>query len=288
MNELDRDKFYGPGGDEWGDDGQDYELEPVDADVLAAEERRARELVEETSLAIDVDEVYRARERRLDQDFPHKLSDGFRFRFQIKHLLVLMAVVAVAMTLVRLEVVGGVLVVLLLAAVVVMFGYMELKEHRKWVEAERIWKEKLERRREFLERRLQRPTRDAGAPPTIYDDLPLAGAPVSETPIGIRRVGQNSAEAARRPGEAGNRFRFQFSLRQLLIAMTFASVIMGITYLLGGPENMATLLGIVILIGLAAHAWGAQLPEIVVLGWWWMLALYVFLSLIAVVLSSFQ
>jgi hypothetical protein len=35
---------------------------------------------------------------------------------------------------------------------------------------------------------------------------------------------------------------------------------MGITYLLGGPENMATLLGIVILIGLAAHAWGAQLP----------------------------
>lgn len=280
MNDLDRDRFYGPGGDEWGDDGEDYELEPVDAEVLAAEQRRARDLVEEAELAIDVDEIFRVRDRHPDHDLPGQHSGRFRFRFQVKHLLVAMAVMSVVMTLWHLGILVAVLVVLLVAGVVGTFTYMEVKQQRQWVEANRRWEEKFERRRAFLERRMRPPTRSADALPSIYDDYPFGDAAPVATPEFLRR-GPNETNRARQ------RFRFQFSLWQMLVAMTVVCVVLGLTYIVGSPVLTAALLAIVILGGLAARALGVEPPETVRLSWWLLIALYVVASLAAVVVTAF-
>jgi manganese/iron transport system permease protein len=82
-------------------------------------------------------------------------------------------------------------------------------------------------------------------------------------------------------------FRFRFSLRQLLVAMTVAGVIFGVVSVLGGPANTATILGFTALVGLVIHALGFEPPQFIVLGWWMILVLYVLLSIVTVVWSSF-
>ena len=87
-DDLDRDKLYSAGGDN--DDGADYELEPLDPEVLAAEERRAAEAVEIHKKSIDIDEVYREFEARRDSEIVEEWFQrfrNFRFQFQVKHLL---------------------------------------------------------------------------------------------------------------------------------------------------------------------------------------------------------
>ena len=72
-----------------------------------------------------------------------------------------------------------------------------------------------------------------------------------------------------------------------MIAMTTAAVIFGLVQILGGAVNAATMLGFVALVGLVVHALGFEPPDIVVLGWWLILVLYVLLSIAAAVWSSF-
>jgi hypothetical protein len=148
---------------------------------------------------------------------------------------------------------------------------MEYQQHRRWVEAQRRFEEKYERRRRFLESRLKRPEGHAEVS-TIYDDVPFGGSAEPEAPIA----------PSRQP------FRFQFSMWQLLAAMTGAAVILGFVNFLGGPDKAATLLGFLALGGLLAHAMGAEPPDIVVFAWWLILVMYVFLSLGAVVAGSFS
>ena len=49
----------------------------------------------------------------------------------------------------------------------------------------------------------------------------------------------------------------------------------------------ATMLGFVALFGLVIHALGVEPPDVVVLGWWMILVLYVLLSIAVAVWSSF-
>ena len=58
------------------------------------------------------------------------------------------------------------------------------------------------------------------------------------------------------------------------------AIIFGLVHL-GGASNAATLLSFVALIGLIVHALGFDPPNIVVLGWWIILVLYVMLSVAA-------
>jgi hypothetical protein len=268
MNDADRARFYGPGGDEWGDDGQDYELEPPDAEVLAAEGRRAKETMIESSLAVDVDEFYRELDSRHDIAFGRKTGDAKRFQFQIKHLLILTAVVAVVLTIVKLTGFSAMLMLVVLIVVGCVVAYMDFQQQRRWVEAQRRFEEKCERQRKFLESRF-RPMQNRGGPATIYDDVPFGGS-LPEAPSAPPRT----------------QFRFQFSMWQLLAAMTFAAVVLGFVRVVGGPNNAATLLGFVALGGLLAHALGAEPPAIVVLGWWLTLAMYVLMSLGAAFLGA--
>jgi hypothetical protein len=80
-------------------------------------------------------------------------------------------------------------------------------------------------------------------------------------------------------------FTFQFSMSQLMVAMTVAAIIFGLVHL-SGPSNAATLLGFVALVGLVVHALGFDPPAVVILGWWLILVLYVLLSVGAAVWSS--
>ena len=116
------------------------------------------------------------------------------------------------------------------------------------------------------------PQSSAGEAATIYDDL---------------RFGEGDArfEASRR--SPAFPFRFQFSLWQLLVAMTCAALLIGLVRILGGPAHTATALGFLVLIGLMISAIGVNPPEILVLGWWLILVLYVLFSIVAMLGVAF-
>lgn len=269
MDDTDRDKFYSPGGDDWGDDGQEYELDPPDAEVLAAEVRRAKETMIESSLAVDVDEFYREMDQRHEVQFGRKRGDPKRFQFQVKHLLMLTAVVAVVLTIVKLTGLSAMLMLVVLICVGCVVAYMDFQQQRRWMEAQRRFEAKCERQRKYLESR-NRPRTNRGEAATIYDDLSFDGS-------------LPDAQAA--PVRTG--FPFQFSMWQLMAAMTAAAVLLGFIRVVGGPNNAATLCGFFALFGLLAHALGAEPPAFVVLGWWLTLAMYVLLTVGAAVVASF-
>jgi hypothetical protein len=275
MDEATRDKFYAPGGDEWGDDGLEYELEPPDAEVAALQKRRAQEDMIASALAIDVDEIYRDMDGRTDEQLGR---DGgpFRFQFRVKHLLVLTAVVAVLLTLMRMEFFG---VVAALGSLIVAggaLGYLELQEHRRWTSAQRRFQDKYERRRRFFEQRahVAAASQSNKEETTIYHDLTFNGSPgYSEWTV--------DAPPQREP------IRIQFSLLQIFVAMTVAAVVFTLINLVGGTQNAASMLGLIALVGLLVHAFGWDPPEMVVFGWWMILVLYIVLSMGAAISSAF-
>ena len=109
---LDRDKFYASGED----DDAEYELEEPDPALKAADERRKAEAMAALNRSIDIDEVYREHESSRSSEILHDWVKSVRggFRFQVKHLLIATAVVAIAMTLWTLNVLGTALVLLLM------------------------------------------------------------------------------------------------------------------------------------------------------------------------------
>jgi hypothetical protein len=272
MNSRDRDEFYlSKATNADGDDGDDYELEPPDAEVLAAEERRGREAIDATHATIDIDEIYRdAGRQRADELLESWFKDfRFRFRFQVKHLLIATAVLAIVLTLAKLQMLGTVAVLLVMFSVAGMFFYLQWQEKKAEDEATQRRHEMYERRRTHFDK-MQGKTAAATAK-GLKAGLPLA----SRVPA--------AADAAWEEAVSREPFRFRFSMSQMMIAMTTAAVVLGLLYLLGTPSNTATLLGFVALSGLVAHALGFEPPSIVVLGWWLILVLYVLLSILAAV-----
>jgi hypothetical protein len=250
------------------DDDAEYELEPPDAEVVAAEERRAREAVEATRMSIDIDEIYRESDRsRGDEILDNWVRDfRFRFRFQTKHLLIATAVLAIGLALWRLELFGTALVILLMISVAGVYLYVSWQEKRQQQEAVRRRQEMYARNRAYHDK-LNRTVRSDDAEIDAANDA--------------RPADQAAARAAPR------RLRLRFSLWELFVALTVAAVVLGVVSILGGPAKTATMLGFLALVGLAIHAMGFEPPEFIVLGWWLILVLYVLLSIAAVVLHSF-
>ncbi len=262
MDDRERDRFYLSTPDE-ADGGDDYELEPPDAEVLAAEERRAQETIDATRASIDIDEIYRDADRERGREIVEDWIRDFRFRFQVKHLLIATAVLAIVLTLAKLDILRTAVVLVVMVSVTGLFLYLQWQERKQRVEADRRRREMYAQRRTHFERS-SRPAGDDA-------DASMAGA-----------VDEALGNAQGRP-----QFRFHFSLLELMAAMTVAAIIFGLVHLLGGASNTATLLGFVALIGLVIHALGFEPPEIVVLGWWLILVLYVLLSIFAAVWSGF-
>jgi hypothetical protein len=265
-DDIDRDKIYTADVD---DDDAELELEPPDAEVIAAEERRAKEAIEATMMTVDVNEIYRNADQRDDREILDNWVRNFRFQFQVKHLLIATAVLAIAMTLWRLQIFGTVLVLLFMISIGAAYFYVVWQEKKQQQEADRRRQEMYARQRAYFERRSRGPATDAEAQPE------QAAGP-------LPNEADARQEVAVRP-----RFRFQFSLRQLLIAMASAAVLFGLMRFFGGPANTATMLGMLALTGLVIHAAGLDPPEIVILGWWLILVLYVVMSIVAAVWSGF-
>jgi len=75
-------------------DDDEYELEAPDPEVIAAEARRDKALLESAREAIDIDAIYREADRNRGAEIIEQWFRNFRFRFQVKHLLIGTALVA--------------------------------------------------------------------------------------------------------------------------------------------------------------------------------------------------
>jgi hypothetical protein len=255
------------------DDDAEYELEPPDADVLAAEERRAKAAIEATRRSIDIDEIYREDSRDRGAELLQEWTRNLKFRFQVKHLLIGTAVLAIALTLWRWGILGTTLVILMMLSIAGLYLYLQWQEKKQRDEAD-------QRRREMYARRrapvVNRPFTEVGD----GDDILAEPVPApAELPNETDEVWQESM--------AQEKFRIHFSLREMLLAMTAAAVMLCLIRILGGPANTATLLGFIALVGLVVHALGFDPPEIVILGWWLILVLYVLLSIVAAMWTGF-
>jgi hypothetical protein len=79
------------------DENDEYELEPIDPEILAIEKARGAKRTESAVERIDVDELYG--DTNNYSDLTVDLSQLKQFRFTTRHLLVLTAVLAIVMTL---------------------------------------------------------------------------------------------------------------------------------------------------------------------------------------------
>jgi hypothetical protein len=265
-DDLDRDKFYTSDGD----DGDEYELEGPDPEVLAAEQRRKDETIAALGHSIDINEIYRDEEHSRSSEILHDWVKSFRggLRFQVKHMLIATAVVAIGLTLWRLELLWTSLVLLVMFSIVGVYLYLQWKEKQHHDEVAARRQEMYARRRAALH--------NPGALENAATD-PSQRAPLPPLADEVDRAWQEAMK--------GQEFRFQFSLAQMMLTMMGAAVVLGFVSILGA-QNAATLLGLVALIGLVAHAAGYQPPPIVALGWWLLLLFYVLLSFATVVWNA--
>jgi hypothetical protein len=275
MDHRDRDKFYSPPSkpnDDDDDDG-DYELEPPDPEILANEVKRAKDAIDATNATIDIDEIYRDASQQRSDEILQNWFRGLRgFRFQVKHLLIATAVLAIILTVGAKMGWGGGFALLVMLSIGGLFFYFQWQEQKAEEEATRRRQEMYARRRAHFEKMSGK---SAPEDTSIYTAGPEPASGQSSDDTGDAW----DKATAREP------FSFQFSLAQMMLAMTTAAVIFGLVHL-SGASNAATMLGFVALIGLVVHALGVQPPSIVVLGWWLILVLYVMLSIAAALWSG--
>jgi len=215
-------------------DDDDYELEPLDPEILAIEKARGARRTEAAVEKIDVDELYG--DTSDYSDLGIDLSHLKQFRFGTRHLLILTAMLAIVMTLFTLLTRFQAISVLAVVALAGGWFYASQLERRQQAERAR-------RRAEFF--------RDGDKLAELAD--------------------ASLADEAARPRLD---FKFAFSMKELFITMTVAAVAVGIFTITGGPEVVSMIFGAVALGGLIAHAMGAEPPRIVVLGWWLSLVIY--------------
>ncbi len=160
-DDIDRDRIYTADVE---DDDAELELEPPDAEVLAAEERRAQEAIDATMMSVDIDEIYRDADRRDGDEFLDKWARDFRFQFQVKHLLIATAVLAIALTLWRLELLGTTLAILFMLSIAGAYLYVQWQEKKQQQEADRRRREMYARQRGYFEKRNSGPAGHEGEP----------------------------------------------------------------------------------------------------------------------------
>jgi hypothetical protein len=270
MDDRERDKFYSAS--DATADNDEYELEPPDETVISPEERHAQEVARRNRESIHIDDVYRDANRDIGTEIVETWLQGIRlrdFRFQIKHLLIATAVLAIVMTLAKLGALWATLSILVFLSIVGLYGYIKWQESKQQAEADQRREEMYARRREFAAK---------GTIQTIeIPKEPVQAAPAT-IPLPRNETDEMWQEATKRES-----FRFQFSMQDMLIAMTVAAVVLGLIRILGGATPTATLLGLVALGGLVSHVIGFEPPKRIILGWWFILVLYLLLCIFAAV-----
>jgi len=247
------------------------ELEPPDPHVLKAEEIRGHETIETSRMAIDIDEIYREADRDLGSEIVERWFRDFKFRFQVKHIFVSTAILAILLTLFHLGILGQTLIIVVMLAVCGVYLYLQWHEMKQQQGAERRRNELYARRRAEIQRRKE------GGFDSDLPDEPLG-------PISAALAASKTATAVA-DDDASPAYQFRFSMKQLIIAMTAAAITLAFVRFMGGPNQAATMLGLLALVGLVVHAAGYTPPAVVVLGWWFILVLYVLVSIAAGVWS---
>jgi small-conductance mechanosensitive channel len=269
MDERERDKFYSPS-DPTPDD-EEYELEPLDPAIVSAEKRRAQEVAEEVRSSIDIDEVYRDAERNRGTEILENWARNFHYRFHVKHLLIATAVLAIAIAAAKLNFLIPGLTILIVGSIAGLYFYLNWQERKQQAEA-------YEKRQELYAKRRERFQAKGGTP---ADDEPLA--PIELTPPPAASPPNEAADMWEEP-PAPEPLRIRFSLRSLMIALTVAAVSLGIIQYFGGPDPTATILGSIAFVGLIVLALGFEPPQSMILGWWFILLLYVLFTIAGAVL----
>src|SRR5215212_265570 len=149
MDERERDKFYSP--PEVIPDDEEYELEAPDPTILSAEKRHAQEVAEQVRVSIDIDEIYREAERSRGTEIIENWVRNFQYRFQVKHLLIATAVVAIALTIAKLGYFVPAFMILILGSAAALYLYLNWQERKQQAEAYQKRQELYAKRREQLQ-----------------------------------------------------------------------------------------------------------------------------------------
>jgi len=267
MDDPERDKFYSvPETPSDVEDDEELELEPPDESVDEHQRQAVRQAMHSR---IDIDEIYREADRDRGGEILENWVRNFRFQFQIKHLLIATAALAIVLTLVKLHLFWATLVVSVMLFVAGLYAYLRWEDSKHQAEVARKREALYARRRAQLAAQMSGQAPDA-TEPALLDDVPQ---PSDATDA----MWQASVK------KEAFHFRFRFSLRELLMLMTAAAVTFGLIRILGGPAATESVLGLVALAGLIVFACGYEPPQNVVLGWWLILAMYVFISILTFV-----
>jgi hypothetical protein len=151
---FDRGNFYGsppppPPASEVSNEDDDYEVEAPDEQLLQGERTRAEEEIVLAQSNIDIDAIYR--ETEADPDW-EEMWKGLRFQYQTKHLLILMAVVAMLVMAVLKTNFAVVLIVVTVLGLAGVHGYLAWRENQRQERLETQRKEMYERARKVREK----------------------------------------------------------------------------------------------------------------------------------------
>ena len=269
MDERERDKFYSP--PDPTDEEEEYELEPLDPAIVNAEKRHADHVAEQVRASIDIDEVYRDADRSRGTEILENWVRNFHYRFHIKHVLIATAIATIVIAVAKLGYLGLTITTLVVGSIAGLYLYLNWEDRKQQAEAE------AKREELYAKRRKQMQSMGKTAPSAE----PLT--PIELTPPSVVSS-PNEATDMREADPEPEPFSFNFSLRSLMIAMTVAAVSLGMIHFLGGPVPTATILGAIAFVGLIALALGFAPPQSLILGWWFILLLYVLLSVAGAVL----
>jgi hypothetical protein len=268
MDERERDKFYSPP-DPTADDDAEYELEPLDPAIVDAEKRHAKVVAEQVKASIDIDEVYRDADRNRSTEILEGWLHNFKYRFHIKHLLFATAVLAIALAISTFGYLIPAIFILIIGSIAGLYLYLNWQDRQQQAEAHQRREELYDKRRKQLMAK--------GTSPAVIEPTQV----IEPTPQ-VSTATNPAAEMWNEPPPP-EPFRIQFSLRSLIFAMTAAAVTFGLIRILGGPGPTATILGLIAVGGLVVHAIGFEPPQSVILGWWFILLLYVLLTVVGAV-----
>ncbi len=231
------------------DDDFELELEPVDPEILEHERRRTIQRTRKAEDAVNINEVYGS----LDASDPFEFDNLKKFRFSIRHLLIVTALLSVAMTIFKYTGPCNGTIITFALTVASAWWFIVRQERRQQIE--------LARQKQELKARI-------AAQRANEDGDPDAAMPPT-------------SEVAFDPPPAQPSFRIAFSLKELLGAFTAAALALGFVRLVGGTHNAAMLLGVIALLGLVLHAAGFDPPPLIVLCWWILLVLYLLIGITA-------
>jgi hypothetical protein len=261
----DRDRNMPP--DPPADDDYEIEIEPPDETIEA---KRRQTILESQEARIDIEEIYREAERDRGGEILQNWIRNFKFRFGLRELLIATAMLALAVALVQLQLFWTAVIVLFGLSVASLYFYLTLQERKHQEEVARKRDEIYAKRREKLA------ARAPGHIEPIRDATPVEIAPeVSQA--------MNEISSAIEPPVEREPLRFQFSMRELGIAITVSAILLGLVRFVGGPTIAATLFGAIAIAGLVAFVTRFEPPKVVLFGWWVVLLMYVLLTLLGFV-----